>query len=96
MAQKAGCAGVVCSGLEAMAIKKQIGADFITVTPGIRPTWAAGEKDDQRRVTTPAQAVNNGSDYLVIGRPIRDAADTREAAERVADEIQAALMTKDE
>ena len=94
MAQKAGCAGVVCSGLEAMAIKKQIGADFITVTPGIRPTWAAGEKDDQRRVTTPAQAVNNGSDYLVIGRPIRDAADTREAAERVADEIQAALMTK--
>ena len=96
MAQKAGCAGVVCSGLEAMAIKKQIGADFITVTPGIRPTWAAGEKDDQRRVTTPAQAVNNGSDYLVIGRPIRDAADTREAAERVADEIQAALMTKNE
>ena len=96
MAQKAGCAGVVCSGLEAMAIKKQIGADFITVTPGIRPTWAAGEKDDQRRVTTPAQAVNNGSDYLVIGRPISDAADTREAAERVADEIQAALMTKNE
>ena len=89
MAQTAGCAGVVCSGLEATVIKEQIGADFVTVTPGIRPSWAAGGKDDQQRVTTPAQAVANGSDYLVIGRPIRDAADPREAAERVADEIQA-------
>jgi len=80
----------VCSGLESMAIKKQVGADFITVTPGIRPSWAAGKKDDQQRVTTPAQAVNNGSDYLVLGRPIRDAADPREAAGRVADEIEGA------
>ena len=91
MAQKAGCAGVVCSGLESMVIKKQIGAGFITVTPGIRPSWAAEKKDDQQRVTTPAQAVNNGSDYLVIGRPIRNAADPREAAGRVADEIEGAL-----
>lgn len=91
MAQKAGCAGVVCSGLESMVIKKQIGADFITVTPGIRPSWAAEKKDDQQRVTTPAQAVNNGSDYLVIGRPIRDAVEPREAAMRVADEIEGAL-----
>jgi orotidine-5'-phosphate decarboxylase len=96
IAQKAGCAGVVCSGLEAMVIKKEIGSEFITVTPGIRPIWAAGKKDDQRRVTTPAQAVNNGSDYLVIGRPIRDAAAPREAARRVADEIQAELMTNNE
>ena len=96
MAWQAGCSGVVCSGLEAMAIKKQIGAEFITVTPGIRPSWAAGKKDDQQRVTTPAQAVSNGSDYLVIGRPIRDAAAPREAARRVADEIQAALMTNNE
>jgi len=99
MAQKAGCAGVVCSGLESMAIKKQVGADFITVTPGIRPSWAAEKKDDQQRVTTPAQAVNNGSDYLVIGRPIRDAADPREAAGRVAEEIEGALrlgMTNDD
>ena len=99
MAQKAGCAGVVCSGLESMAIKKQVGADFITVTPGIRPSWAAEKKDDQQRVTTPAQAVNNGSDYLVIGRPIRDAADPREAAGRVSEEIEGALrlgMTNDE
>ncbi|MGB5746487.1 MAG: orotidine-5'-phosphate decarboxylase [Desulfobacterales bacterium] len=91
MAQKAGCAGVVCSGLEAKVIKQQIGADFITITPGIRPSWAPGKKDDQQRITTPVQAVENGSDYLVIGRPIRDAADPREAAGRVADEIQAVL-----
>jgi orotidine-5'-phosphate decarboxylase len=94
MAQKAGCAGVVCSGLEAMVIKKQIGTDFITVTPGIRPSWVAGKNDDQQRITTPAQAIKNGSDYLVIGRPLRDAADPREAAGRVADEIEEALGMK--
>jgi len=92
MAHEAGCAGVVCSGLEAPVIKSKIGDDFTTVTPGIRPSWAAGKKDDQRRVTTPAQAVNNGSDYLVIGRPIRDADDPAEAARRVAEEIDAALL----
>ena len=91
MAREAGCAGVVCSGLEAPVIKSRIGDDFTTVTPGIRPSWAAGKKDDQRRITTPAQAVTNGSDYLVIGRPIRDASDPAEAAMRVADEIDAAL-----
>ena len=91
MARAAGCAGVVCSGLEAPAIKKRIGDDFITVTPGIRPSWAGEKKDDQQRITTPAQAVLNGSDYIVIGRPIRDAADPAEAARRVADEIQDVL-----
>jgi orotidine-5'-phosphate decarboxylase len=91
MAREAGCAGVVCSGLEAPVIKSRIGDDFTTVTPGIRPSWAAGKKDDQRRITTPAQAVTNGSDYLVIGRPIRDAADPVEAARRIADEIQVVL-----
>ncbi len=88
MAQKAGCAGVVCSGLEAMVIKKEMGTDFITVTPGIRPSWVAGKQDDQQRITTPAQAIENGSDYLVIGRPIRDAANPREAAGRIAEEIE--------
>jgi orotidine-5'-phosphate decarboxylase len=93
MAHKAGCAGVVCSGLEAKIIKQQIGTDFLTVTPGIRPAWSVGKKDDQQRVTTPARAVKNGSDYLVIGRPIRDAVDPREAARRVADEVQEALTS---
>ncbi len=87
MAKTAGCAGVVCSGLEAAGIKAHCGRQFITVTPGIRPEWSVDAKDDQQRITTPAQAVKNGSDYLVIGRPIRDAADSRAAAERIAEEI---------
>ena len=91
MAQVAGCAGVVCSGLEAGGIKQQLGKDFETVTPGIRPQWAAGGSDDQRRITTPAQAVQNGSDYLVIGRPIRDADDPGQAAIRIAEEIDAVI-----
>ena len=92
MAAEAGCSGVVCSGLEARVIKAQIGADFVTVTPGIRPSWAGGKTDDQQRVATPAQAVTNGSDYLVIGRPIRDATDPVDAAKRVAEEVAQALM----
>jgi orotidine-5'-phosphate decarboxylase len=91
MARTAGCAGVVCSGHETAAIKAHFGNEFITVTPGIRPRWSLGEKDDQMRVTTPAQAIQNGSDYLVIGRPIRDASDSRAAVTRIVEEIGSAL-----
>lgn len=96
MARKSGCAGIVCSGLEASAVKKAFGVDFLAVTPGIRPAPESGsghEPDDQKRVTTPGQAVRLGSDYLVIGRPIRDAADPRAAARRIAREVAAALPT---
>ncbi len=89
MAHEAGCAGVVCSGREAAVIKSAFGKDFLAVTPGIRPAWEESSSDDQTRVTTPAQAIRNGADYLVIGRPIRDAADPREAARRIAEEIAA-------
>jgi len=88
MAKAAGCAGIVCSGLEASMIKNRFGKDFTTVTPGIRPQWSLGEPDDQARVTTPARAIKNGSDYLVIGRPIRDAGDPAQAAMKVAEEIE--------
>ena len=88
MAKAAGCAGIVCSGLEASTIKRRFGDGFATVTPGIRPQWSLGEHDDQARVTTPARAIENGSDYLVIGRPIRDADDPVLAAAKVAQEIQ--------
>lgn len=87
----AGCAGVVCSGMEAAGIKKAFGREFLAVTPGIRPAWAAGKPDDQKRVMTPAEAVAAGADYLVIGRPIRDARDPRAAALRIAAEIGSAL-----
>jgi len=86
-AKSAGCAGIVCSGLEAAQIKARFGAGFAAVTPGIRPAWENSGKDDQQRVTTPAQAVRNGSDYLVIGRPIRDAEDPKSAVRQVAREI---------
>jgi orotidine-5'-phosphate decarboxylase len=91
MAKEAGCAGVVCSGREVEVIKKEMGPSFLAVTPGIRPDWLNGRKDDQKRVTTPAMAVEKGSDYVVIGRPIRDARDPVAAAARIADEIDAVL-----
>jgi orotidine-5'-phosphate decarboxylase len=91
MAKEAGCSGIVCSGLEVKMIKENFGKDFTAVTPGIRPFWEGVEIADQRRVTTPAEAVKNGSDYLVIGRPIRDAADPAAAAIRIANEIEEIL-----
>lgn len=91
MAHAAGCRGVVCSGQEAAQIKAEFGPDFLAVTPGIRPAWSLLENDDQKRVTTPAQALQLGSDLLVIGRPIRDAADPVLAAQQVIQEIDATL-----
>ena len=91
MAKAAGCTGIVCSGLEVSAVKNRFGREFVAVTPGIRPLWDGVSKDDQQRITTPAQAVLNGSDYIVIGRPIRDDKDPRAAAKRIADEIANSL-----
>jgi len=91
MAHDAGCAGVVCSGREVKDIKEKFGAAFLAVTPGIRPSWSVPENDDQKRITTPDQAVALGSDLLVIGRPIRDAVDPAGAALKVIREIEDAL-----
>jgi orotidine-5'-phosphate decarboxylase len=87
-AKSAGCTGVICSGLEVKAIKAALGPDFLAVTPGIRPSWSVTNDEDQQRITTPAQAIADGSDYLVIGRPIRDAEDPKEAVLRIAEEIR--------
>jgi orotidine-5'-phosphate decarboxylase len=91
MARDAGCAGIVCSGQEVQGIKAAFGDGFQAVTPGIRPAGGGITADDQSRIVTPAMAVQRGSDYLVIGRPIRDAVDPREAAREIAAEIQGAL-----
>lgn len=91
LAREAGCHGVVCSGHEVAMIREALGRDMLVVTPGIRPAWAVVGNDDQKRIVTPAAAVGNGADYIVVGRPIRDAADPREAAKRVADEIAGVL-----
>lgn len=85
-----GCDGVVSSGLEVPALRASADPALITVCPGIRPI-TNDEEDDQQRVVTPARAIANGADYLVIGRPIRDAADPRAAAEAIQAEIAAAL-----
>ncbi len=91
-AREAGCAGVVCSPWEVGRIKAALGPGFLAVTPGIRPAWEGLAADDQRRTATPSEAVRGGADYLVVGRPIRDAADPRAAAERIAREIREASV----
>lgn len=78
--KKAGLDGVVCSPLEAGKVHERCGKDFITVTPGVR--FADGDVGDQKRVMTPAQAKEIGSDYIVVGRPITQAADPVAAYER--------------
>ncbi len=85
MAKECGCPGIVCSGQETSTLKKEFGDNLKLITPGIRPSWSS--KDDQKRIVTPSEAINNGSDYLVIGRPIRSADDPVKAAEKVAAEI---------
>ncbi|MDD7251252.1 MAG: orotidine-5'-phosphate decarboxylase [Prevotellaceae bacterium] len=79
-AQQSGLDGVVCSPLESSLVKQHCGAQFLTVTPGIR--FADAAKDDQVRITTPARAREIGSDYIVVGRPITQAADPVAAYER--------------
>lgn len=78
--------GVVCSAQEIEVIKKELGGDFLVVTPGIRPSWAAAQ--DQKRVMTPAEALQKGADYLVIGRPITAATSPKDAFEMVAEEVR--------
>jgi orotidine-5'-phosphate decarboxylase len=90
MAKAAGCAGVVCSGREVKIVKSKFGPEFLAVTPGIRLGSDRSSMDDQRRIVTPAMAVADGADYLVIGRPIRDAADPLAVVRRIAQEIEQA------
>ncbi len=84
-----GCHGIVCSAQEGASLRTRFGNDFIMVTPGIRP--AGGDKHDQQRVATPAQAIANGADYLVIGRPIRDAKDPMDMVIKIQTEIEQEL-----
>lgn len=83
---EAGCHGVIASGLEVRDIRRMAGPDLLIVTPGIRPSGAS--LDDQKRAATPAQAIAAGADYLVVGRPIRDAANPHAAAKQILNEMQ--------
>lgn len=86
MAKASGMDGVVASAKEAKRIKEKVGKDFIVVTPGVRPDWAA--KGDQKRVLTPKAALEEGADYLVVGRPIIQAEDPQAAARKIIEEIE--------
>lgn len=89
LAKDAGMDGVVASPKEVGLIRDACGDDFLIVTPGVRPTFAS--QDDQKRVTTPGDALRSGADYLVIGRPISAAAEPALAADMILQEMQEAL-----
>ena len=86
LALKNGADGIVASPNEIRILRKELGTDFIIMVPGIRPDWA--EKNDQKRTMSPADAIKYGADYLVIGRPITNASDPSQAADRIAEEIE--------
>jgi orotidine-5'-phosphate decarboxylase len=88
-AKEIGIDGVVASAAEAAAIREEVGAKMLIVTPGIRP--AGSDSGDQKRIVTPMHAIRAGADYLVVGRPVTAAADPKTAAERIVEEISAAL-----
>lgn len=85
LSQNSGFDGVVCSAQESAMLKAELGQDFKLVTPGIRPSFAA--TGDQKRIMTPAQAMQAGSDYLVIGRPITQAEEPMRALELIEQEL---------
>ncbi len=91
LAREAGCTGIVASPHEAAEIRKRLGEGFAIVTPGVRP--AGSSAGDQARVLTPAQAIAAGATYLVVGRPITEAAKPAQAARAIVDEIAGATVT---
>jgi len=88
LVQNAGLDGVVSSPHEIEVIRKTCGEDFVIVTPGVRPNWAA--KNDQRRVMTPAEAIARGADYIVVGRPIYASTNPKESVTKILQEIKEA------
>ncbi len=88
MAKASGCAGIVCSGREISVMREQLGNELIIVTPGIRPAWSLVQGDDQKRIVTPRDAAKLGADFIVVGRPVRDAKDPVEAAVKITEEMK--------
>jgi len=86
LAKKSGMDGIVCSAQEVEIARRELGSGFVIVTPGIRPAWAAVH--DQKRIMTPSQAIRLGSDYLVVGRPITQAASPEDAFLKIVSEIE--------
>ena len=86
--REAGCAGVVCAGADVAAVREAIGSGMRIVVPGVRPALA--DRADQVRVVTPRAAISAGADFVVVGRPIREADDPEKAATSICEEIVAA------
>ena len=87
LAKKAGLDGVVASPSETKDIRRELGGDFLIVTPGVRPEWAAS--DDQKRIATPKVALDAGADFIVVGRPITEAKDPVVAVQDILGEMKA-------
>ena len=85
LAKEAGLDGVVASPVEAKEIREKLGRDFLIVTPGVRPQWAGA--NDQKRVATPKEAIKDGADFIVVGRPVTEAKDPVRAAQEILKEI---------
>jgi orotidine-5'-phosphate decarboxylase len=86
LAQRAGMHGVVASPQEIRMLRRTVRGEFVILTPGVRPEWAG--KDDQIRVMTPGEAVKEGADYIVVGRPVLQSRDRRAAVEKILEEIE--------
>lgn len=86
LAHHSGMDGVICSGLEVQKVKKVTSPEFLAVTPGIRP--AGSSAHDQKRMVTPVEALKNGADYLVVGRPVTQAPDPKKAFQKLIENIQ--------
>ena len=89
LTKESGLDGVVASPREAAGIRERCGKDFLIVTPGVRPAWAAS--NDQSRIATPAAAIGNGSTHLVVGRPITRADNKQEAVRKILEEMEGAF-----
>ena len=85
LARRAGVQGVVASPHEIKTLRRAVRGDFVILTPGVRPLWA--DKDDQKRVMTPGEAVKAGADYIVVGRPVLKAGDRKAAVEKILEEM---------
>lgn len=85
LAKDAGLDGVVASPSEIKILRESLGKDFIIVTPGVRPEWAAAQ--DQKRVATPGRAISDGASFIVVGRPVTEAKNQREAAQKILKEM---------
>lgn len=86
LAQSAGLDGIVASPAEIKLLRVSLGREFLIVTPGVRPVWASA--GDQKRIATPKDAIADGADYIVVGRPVTDSLDMVEAVRKITEEIQ--------